>query len=93
MSEIETNPVRPDVQHDVPMKLSVWPVNIGAGIAVRQHRRAHQRHRSAFARMILNGEYEQVCRGAPAGGKRRPQIIDINMDEAMPGQSGRHARC
>jgi 5-methyltetrahydrofolate--homocysteine methyltransferase len=40
--------------------------------------------------MILNGEYEQALAVARQQVENGAQIIDINMDEAMPGQSGRH---
>ena len=37
----------------------------------------------AFARMILNGEYEQALAVARQQVENGAQIIDINMDEAM----------
>ncbi|MEY3146071.1 MAG: hypothetical protein RL342_1742, partial [Pseudomonadota bacterium] len=37
----------------------------------------------AFARMILNGEYEQALSVARQQVENGAQIIDINMDEAM----------
>jgi 5-methyltetrahydrofolate--homocysteine methyltransferase len=51
---------------------------------VRQHRRAHQCDRlQGFARMILNGDFEQALAVARQQVENGAQVIDINMDEAM----------
>ena len=50
------------------------PFNVGKGLAVRQRRRAHQRHR--IQGLLAHGPRRPVRRGAgggaPAGGERRP---------------------
>ena len=38
----------------------------------------------AFAKMILNGEYERALAVARQQVENGAQIIDVNMDEAMP---------
>jgi len=82
--------------HPVPaMKLSgLEPVLIGAtlsddvGTAVQATfvnigERTNVTGSKAFARMILNGEYEQALAVARQQVENGAQIIDINMDEAM----------
>jgi 5-methyltetrahydrofolate--homocysteine methyltransferase len=60
------------------------PFNIGEEIAVRQRRRAHQRHRlEEFARLILDGDYPTALDVARQQVENGAQVIDINMDEGM----------
>jgi 5-methyltetrahydrofolate--homocysteine methyltransferase len=67
------------------MKLSgLEPVAIGAGtLFVNIGERTNVTGSKAFARMILNGEYEQALAVARQQVENGAQIIDINMDEAM----------
>ncbi|MBC7548575.1 MAG: methionine synthase [Polaromonas sp.] len=67
------------------MKLSgLEPVNIGAStLFVNIGERTNVTGSKAFARMILNGEYEQALAVARQQVENGAQIIDINMDEAM----------
>ncbi|WP_425199117.1 methionine synthase [Polaromonas sp.] len=67
------------------MKLSgLEPVAIGAGsLFVNIGERTNVTGSKAFARMILNGEYEQALVVARQQVENGAQIIDINMDEAM----------
>ena len=85
-----TSPVTADVSDDIahnvpPMKLSgLEPVNIGAStLFVNIGERTNVTGSKAFARMILNGEYEQALAVARQQVENGAQIIDINMDEAM----------
>ncbi len=81
-----------------PMKLSgLEPVSIGASDSpevgtdghspratfVNIGERTNVTGSKAFARMILNGEYEQALSVARQQVENGAQIIDINMDEAM----------
>jgi 5-methyltetrahydrofolate--homocysteine methyltransferase len=78
-----------------PMKLSgLEPVLIGAtqpdaeGIIPRASfvnvgERTNVTGSKAFARMILNGDYEQALAVARQQVENGAQIIDVNMDEAM----------
>ena len=68
-----------------PMKLSgLEPVNIGTdSLFVNIGERTNVTGSKAFARMILNGEYEQALSVARQQVENGAQIIDINMDEAM----------
>ena len=68
-----------------PMKLSgLEPVNIGLdSLFVNIGERTNVTGSKAFARMILNGEYEQALSVARQQVENGAQIIDINMDEAM----------
>ena len=60
------------------------PVKIGAGtLFVNVGERTNVTGSKAFARMILNGEYEQALAVARHQVENGAQIIDINMDEAM----------
>jgi hypothetical protein len=85
MSEIQVNSPLPVRSLLTSRSLEAfWP---GGGQSTRLRRCSStlaRRHRvigSAFARMILNGEYRaSLGRGAPAGGNGA-QIIDITMDE------------
>ena len=68
-----------------PMKLSgLEPVSIGKdSLFVNIGERTNVTGSKAFARMILNGEYEQALSVARQQVENGAQIIDINMDEAM----------
>ncbi|WP_291010800.1 methionine synthase [Hydrogenophaga sp.] len=68
-----------------PMLLSgLEPVRIGEGsLFVNVGERTNVTGSKAFARMILNGEYEQALAVARQQVDNGAQIIDINMDEAM----------
>jgi len=81
-----------------PMKLSgLEPVSIGTSYSVEDRaeglspsatfvnigERTNVTGSKAFARMILNGEYEQALSVARQQVENGAQIIDINMDEAM----------
>ena len=60
------------------------PVKIDAGtLFVNVGERTNVTGSKAFARMILNGEYEQALAVARQQVENGAQIIDINMDEAM----------
>ncbi len=67
------------------MKLSgLEPVLVGsASLFVNIGERTNVTGSKAFARMILNGEYEQALAVARQQVENGAQIIDINMDEAM----------
>ena len=69
----------------LPMKLSgLEPVSIGAdSLFVNIGERTNVTGSKAFARMILNGEFEQALAVARQQVENGAQIIDINMDEAM----------
>ena len=68
-----------------PMKLSgLEPVNIGAGtLFVNVGERTNVTGSKAFARMILNGDFEQALSVARQQVENGAQVIDINMDEVM----------
>ena len=92
MPQVQTTPpvVTPDVSDNVmpdvpPMKLSgLEPVAIGTQtLFVNIGERTNVTGSKAFARMILNGEYEQALAVARQQVENGAQIIDINMDEAM----------
>ncbi len=67
------------------MKLSgLEPVLIGEGsLFVNIGERTNVTGSKAFARMILNGEFEQALAVARQQVENGAQIIDVNMDEAM----------
>ncbi len=67
------------------MKLSgLEPVSIGnASLFVNVGERTNVTGSKAFARMILNGEYEQALAVARQQVENGAQVIDVNMDEAM----------
>jgi 5-methyltetrahydrofolate--homocysteine methyltransferase len=69
----------------VPMKLSgLEPVTIGPGaLFVNIGERTNVTGSKAFARMILNGQFEQALAVARQQVENGAQVIDINMDEAM----------
>jgi 5-methyltetrahydrofolate--homocysteine methyltransferase len=79
---MNTAEARPAVQ---PMKLSgLEPVTLDAGsLFVNIGERTNVTGSKAFARMILNGEYEQALAVARQQVENGAQIIDVNMDEAM----------
>jgi 5-methyltetrahydrofolate--homocysteine methyltransferase len=68
-----------------PLKLSgLEPVLIGEGsLFVNVGERTNVTGSKAFARMILNGEFEQALSVARQQVENGAQVIDINMDEAM----------
>ncbi|WP_295854190.1 methionine synthase [uncultured Xylophilus sp.] len=68
-----------------PMKLSgLEPVLIGEGtLFVNVGERTNVTGSKAFARMILNGQYEEALAVARQQVENGAQVIDINMDEAM----------
>ncbi len=68
-----------------PMRLSgLEPVSIGAGtLFVNVGERTNVTGSKAFARMILNGQFEDALAVARQQVENGAQIIDINMDEAM----------
>ena len=71
-----------------PVRLGVTTTDDGTGIAqqatfVNIGERTNVTGSKAFARMILNGEYEQALAVARQQVENGAQIIDINMDEAM----------
>ena len=79
MSEIQDSQVVPA------MKLSgLEPVHLGAGsLFVNIGERTNVTGSKAFARMILNGDFEAALVVARQQVENGAQIIDINMDEAM----------
>ena len=68
-----------------PLKLSgLEPVTIAEGaLFVNIGERTNVTGSKAFARMILNGDFEQALAVARQQVENGAQIIDINMDEAM----------
>ncbi|WP_422844798.1 methionine synthase [Acidovorax sp. M2(2025)] len=68
-----------------PLKLSgLEPVSIGQGtLFVNVGERTNVTGSKAFARMILNGQYEEALAVARQQVENGAQVIDINMDEAM----------
>ena len=76
------------------MKLSgLEPVTIGAGsLFVNIGERTNVTGSKAFARLILNGEFEQALAVARQQVENGAQIIDINMDEAMLDSRGAMVR-
>ncbi|WP_093128019.1 MULTISPECIES: methionine synthase [unclassified Variovorax] len=68
-----------------PMKLSgLEPVAIGAGtLFVNIGERTNVTGSKAFARMVLNGQFEDALAVARQQVENGAQVIDINMDEAM----------
>jgi 5-methyltetrahydrofolate--homocysteine methyltransferase len=61
------------------------PFNVGpTRLAVRERRRAHQRHRLEGLRpLILEGRFDDALAVARQQVENGAQVIDINMDEAM----------
>jgi len=68
-----------------PMRLSgLEPVTLGAGaLFVNIGERTNVTGSKAFARMILNGQFEEALAVARQQVENGAQVIDINMDEAM----------
>ncbi|MCW7539588.1 methionine synthase [Aquabacterium sp. A7-Y] len=68
-----------------PMRLSgLEPVSIGDGsLFVNIGERTNVTGSKAFARMILNGQFEEALSVARQQVENGAQVIDINMDEAM----------
>jgi 5-methyltetrahydrofolate--homocysteine methyltransferase len=68
-----------------PMKLSgLEPFNVGeSSLFVNIGERTNVTGSKAFARMILNGEFEAALSVARQQVENGAQVIDINMDEAM----------
>src|SRR6187431_1041281 len=80
------NPGEPMPDVSVPsMKLSgLEPVSIAAGsLFVNIGERTNVTGSKAFARMILNGQFEEALAVARQQVENGAQVIDINMDEAM----------
>ncbi len=71
--------------HIAAMKLSgLEPLNIGEGsLFVNIGERTNVTGSKAFARMILNGQYEEALAVARQQVENGAQIVDVNMDEAM----------
>ena len=67
------------------MKLSgLEPVSIGTGsLFVNVGERTNVTGSKAFARMILNGEYEQALAVARQQVESRANVIDVCMDEGL----------
>ena len=68
-----------------PMRLSgLEPVTIGAdALFVNVGERTNVTGSKAFARMILNGQFEEALAVARQQVENGAQVIDVNMDEAM----------
>jgi 5-methyltetrahydrofolate--homocysteine methyltransferase len=68
-----------------PMRLAgLEPVTIGEGtLFVNIGERTNVTGSKAFARLILNGEFEQALAVARQQVENGAQVIDVNMDEAM----------
>src|ERR1044071_10321149 len=79
------NPDSPAGAAVPPMKLSgLEPVEIGEGnLFVNIGERTNVTGSKAFAKLILNGEFEKALAVARQQGENGAQVIDINMDEAM----------
>nr|WP_255553569.1 methionine synthase [Caenimonas aquaedulcis] len=71
--------------HVPPMKLSgLEPVSVGPGsLFLNVGERTNVTGSKAFARMILNGQFEEALAVARQQVENGAQVIDINMDEAM----------
>src|SRR3954453_9652332 len=81
-----TEAVRPaSVPVVLPMKLSgLEPVQIGEGaLFVNIGERTNVTGSKAFARMTLNGKFEEALGVARQQVENGAQVIDVNMDEAM----------
>ena len=74
-----------DVKAVPPLKLSgLEPVLIGTGsLFVNIGERTNVTGSKAFARLILNGQFEEALSVARQQVENGAQIIDVNMDEAM----------
>ena len=80
-----TTPASPVAAAIPPMKLSgLEPVEIGAGtLFVNIGERTNVTGSKAFAKLILNGEFEKALAVARQQVENGAQVIDVNMDEAM----------
>src|SRR5438270_11222294 len=81
-----TEAVRPaSVPVVLPMKLSgLEPVLIGEGaLFVNIGERTNVTGSKAFARLILNGQFEEALGVARQQVENGAQVIDVNMDEPM----------
>jgi 5-methyltetrahydrofolate--homocysteine methyltransferase len=68
--------------HDAPAGLE--PFNVTSGtLFVNVGERTNVTGSKAFARMILNGQFDEALAVARQQVENGAQIIDINMDEAM----------
>src|SRR5580765_6965229 len=70
---------------DHPMRLSgLEPFNIGEStLFVNVGERTNVTGSRAFARLILNGQYDEALAVARQQVENGAQVIDVNMDEAM----------
>ncbi len=68
-----------------PMKLSAWSRCLSAenSLFVNVGERTNVTGSKAFARMILNEQYEEALSVARQQVENGAQVIDVNMDEAM----------
>ncbi|ACB35528.1 methionine synthase [Leptothrix cholodnii SP-6] len=84
-SSLQTDPAATVQAAPPPMRLSgLEPVEIGEGtLFVNIGERTNVTGSKAFARMILNGQFEQALAVARQQVENGAQVIDINMDEAM----------
>src|SRR5437867_1057894 len=75
----------PQITPCPPMRLSgLEPVSIGDGtLFVNIGERTNVTGSKAFARLILNGQFEEALAVARQQVENGAQVIDINMDEAM----------
>ncbi|MEW6704420.1 MAG: methionine synthase [Pseudomonadota bacterium] len=80
------SPAKPSSATEVaPMRLSgLEPVTIGQGhLFVNIGERTNVTGSKAFARMVLNGQFEEALAVARQQVENGAQVIDVNMDEAM----------
>ncbi|MDE2372195.1 MAG: methionine synthase [Burkholderiales bacterium] len=82
---MNTPSTTPATAHPAPMRLSgLEPVTIGEGsLFVNIGERTNVTGSKAFARMILEGRYEDALAVARQQVENGAQVIDVNMDEAM----------
>lgn len=85
MSEPSSSSSTPTPQAVSPLRLAgLEPLSIGQGaLFVNIGERTNVTGSRAFARLILNGEYEKALAVARQQVENGAQVIDINMDEAM----------
>ncbi|WP_290660453.1 methionine synthase [Aquabacterium sp.] len=85
MTESSPRPAVSPSSTPAPMRLSgLEPVLIGPGsLFVNVGERTNVTGSKAFARMILNGQFEEALAVARQQVENGAQVIDINMDEAM----------
>ncbi|MGI4982463.1 MAG: dihydropteroate synthase, partial [Janthinobacterium lividum] len=72
-------------QPDHPMRLAgLEPFNVGAGaLFINVGERTNVTGSKAFARLILNEQFDEAVAVARQQVENGAQVIDINMDEAM----------